>query len=83
MEEEVKSIIISRNGASKLLNTIKEIREPLEIIIQKQILLSNLESYAVGESIFTNIGKKNPFISPKDDILPSNTTASKIYVPGE
>jgi len=77
---ETCAYLISRKGAAKLLNNLKEIREPLNIIIQKQILLSNLEAYSVGESIFTNIGKNTPF---KDDILSSNTTASKIYVPGE
>ena len=80
---ETCAYIISRKGANKLISSIKEIRDPLEIIIQKHIIESSLETYSVGESIFTNIGKKNASISFKDEILLSNTTASKIYVPDE
>lgn len=79
---ETCAYLISRRGASRLLQKVKGIREPLNVMLQKQVQMGDLESYAVGQSLLTNIGQQTITQDLLEgNILKSNTCASKIYLP--
>ncbi len=76
--EDISAYIISRKGASTLLQNIKSIGEPLEMMINKEIERDNLEAYIARDRLFDNIGQKT---ATQENILESNTYDSQIYDP--
>jgi GR25 family glycosyltransferase involved in LPS biosynthesis len=76
--EDVSAYIISRKGARKLLRKFKAIKEPLDIMITKEIMNDEIEAYTTKKMLFENIGQKT---ATQENILESNTYDSKIYAP--
>tara|TARA_R100001163_G_C5065682_1_gene203701 strand:- start:2779 stop:3810 length:1032 start_codon:yes stop_codon:yes gene_type:complete len=73
--------LISRKGASKLVKIIKNIKEPIDVILKKQVENDYLETYAVCENLFQNVGVEEDKSTKKDQRLKSNTSTSQIYNP--
>lgn len=77
--QQTCAYLISRKGADRLVKIVKSIKEPLELILEKQVENGYLEGYAVSESLFENAGDVDS--RSVEEKLKSNTSDSKLYVP--
>lgn len=68
--------IISKSGASKLINRLKILNSPLDTIISQEIMKKNLKAFSVKDNIIDNLGQKT---SSYDSGLPSNIWYSKFH----
>lgn len=81
--EDTCAYLISRKGASKLVDLLKKIRAALGTTLMKQIEIGELETYTVKNALFTNIGQKTCNQDLSQGLLKSNTCHSQLYVPDE
>jgi len=77
--QQTCAYLISRKGADRLVKVVKSIKEPLEMILEKQVENGYLEGYAVSESLFENAGDADS--RSVEEKLKSNTSDSQLYVP--
>lgn len=80
--QQTCAYLISRRGAFRLVNAIKSIKEPLDVILKKQVESGLLEGYAVRETLLRNVGDADGEAT-EDEQLESNTSNSQMYVPTE
>jgi hypothetical protein len=80
--QQTCAYLVSRKGAFRLVNAIKSIKEPLDVILRKQVESGLLEGYAVRETLLRNVGDADGEAT-EEEVLESNTLNSKMYMPNE
>lgn len=76
--QHLSAYLISKKGANKLLNLIKMIDHPIEIMINQLVEEGKLEAYMTNQRPFANIGERN---ATQDNLLSSNINDSQLFEP--